>query len=461
MGRIKNVEDFNRIVISYRADGSVITFADVGRVQDSTQEVRSATRLSGTPAIGVQVRKQSGTNTVEVVDRVQEKLQRIQAQLPQDITISIGNDQSRFIRRSFEDIKLHLILGGLLASVVVVPVHPQPARDLHRCAGDSDLDHRHLHVHEDRRLHAQQHDDAGAVAGHRHRHRRCDRGAGEHLPVRRGERRQPKEAAAEATKEIGMAVMATTLSLVVIFVPVAFMTGQIGRYFYSFGLTSAAAILLSMFVSFTLTPALCAMWLKPEDAKSDHSNTKSSGFYAKLDAAYGKMLVWSLHHRAVMMGIAGVVGPLGRVPVSVRRQGAGARRRPGRVQHQRAPAARHQLSAHRGVHQADRERGPGLPALQRVMQNVNSGFASFNIMMVPLEERKISQQELMIQARQMLRKYQGARISVSGGTDISGASSGGGGGPRWPRRRRWRLQPPEHPHPGAGHRAAAGRTRCS
>ena len=68
--------------------------------------------------------------------------------------------------------------------------------------------------------------------------------------------------------------MATTLSLVVIFVPVAFMTGQIGRYFYSFGITSAAAILLSMFVSFTLTPALCAWWLKPEDVKSDHSTTK-------------------------------------------------------------------------------------------------------------------------------------------------------------------------------------------
>src|SRR5207248_5554550 len=117
--RIKKVEDFNKIVISYRADGSVITFGDIGRVQDSVQEIRSATRLSGTPAIGVQVRKQSGTNTVEVVDRVQDKLQRIQQALPQDIQISIGNDQSRFIRRSFEDIKLHLILGGFLASIVV------------------------------------------------------------------------------------------------------------------------------------------------------------------------------------------------------------------------------------------------------------------------------------------------------------------------------------------------------
>ena len=104
-----------------------------------------------------------------------------------------------------------------------------------------------------------------------------------------------------------MAVMATTFSLVVIFVPVAFMTGQIGRYFYSFGLTSAAAILLSMFVSFTLTPALCAMWLRKEDVKSGHASTKSSGFYPKMDAAYGKMLVWSLHHRPVMMGIAAAV----------------------------------------------------------------------------------------------------------------------------------------------------------
>src|SRR5207245_2064884 len=92
--------------------------------------------------------------------------------------------------------------------------------------------------------------------------------------------------------------MSTTLSLVVIFVPVAFMTGQVGRYFYSFGITSAAAILISMFVSFTLTPALCATWLKPEDARSDHSTTKSSGWYARMDALYGRMLLWSLQRRS-------------------------------------------------------------------------------------------------------------------------------------------------------------------
>src|SRR5262249_38522087 len=117
----------------------------------------------------------------------------------------------------------------------------------------------------------------------------------------------PEEAAAEATAEIGLAVMATTLPLVVLFVPVAFMTGQVGRHFYSSGLTSAAAILLSMFISFTLTRALCAMWLRKEDAKSDHSTTKSSGWYARMDAAYGRLLHWSLAHRAVMIGVAGAV----------------------------------------------------------------------------------------------------------------------------------------------------------
>jgi HAE1 family hydrophobic/amphiphilic exporter-1 len=429
MGRIKNVEDFNRIVISYRSDGSVITFGDVGRVLDTTQEIKSATRLSGTPAIGVQVRKQSGTNTVEVVDRVQEKLQRIQAQLPQDIQISIGNDQSRFIRRSFEDIKLHLVLGGLLASVVVflfirnirvtfiaalaIPTSIIGTFTFMKIAGFTLNNMTMLALSLATGIVI---DDAIVVLENIFR-----------FVEEKGV--TPKEAAADATKEIGLAVMATTLSLVVIFVPVAFMTGQIGRYFYSFGLTSAAAILLSMFVSFTLTPALCAMWLKPEDAKADHSNTKSSGFYARIDALYGRMLVWSLGHRAVMIGIAGVVvlsaaflyPYVGKELVPDDDQGEFSI-------NVRLPRGTSYPRTEEFILPIEKD-VLALPALQRVMQNVNSGFASFNITMIPLEDRKISQQQLMIQARQMLRKYQGARISVSGGTDISGASSGGRGGP--------------------------------
>ena len=99
------------------------------------QEIRQTNKLNGVPSVGLQVRKQSGTNTVEVVDRVLAKLDQIQATLPSDLKISIGNDQSRFIRRSFEDIRLHLLLGGLLASVVVFLFIRNLRVTLHRRAG--------------------------------------------------------------------------------------------------------------------------------------------------------------------------------------------------------------------------------------------------------------------------------------------------------------------------------------
>src|SRR5204862_5329566 len=242
----------------------------------------------------------------------------------------------------------------------------------------------------------------------------------------------PRDAAAAATAEIGLAVMATTLSLVVIFVPVAFMTGQVGRYFYSFGITSAAAILISMFVSFTLTPALCATWLKREDAKSDHSTTKSAGWYARLDDIYGRMLLWSLRRRAVMLAIAGVVV----ASAIVLYPRVGKELVPDDDQSEfsinvRLPKGTSYQRTEDFIKPIEKDVA-SLPHIERLFANINAGFASFNLTLTPLESRKESQQELMRQARAMLRKYQGARISVSGGTDISGASSArgrpGGGG---------------------------------
>mgnify|MGYP003693778941 CR=1 FL=1 len=192
----------------------------------------------------MQVRKQSGTNTVEVVDRVAGAADSASRRsCPQDIQISIGNDQSRFIRRSFEDIKLHLILGGLLASIVVflfirnlrvtfiaalaIPTSIIGTFTFMKIAGFTLNNMTMLALSLATGIVI---DDAIVVLENIFR-----------FVEEKGV--TPKEAAADATQEIGLAVMATTLSLVVIFVPVAFMTGQIGRYFYSFGLTSAAAIL--------------------------------------------------------------------------------------------------------------------------------------------------------------------------------------------------------------------------
>src|SRR5689334_24884329 len=118
MGRLRNVQEFETVVLASK-EGSAITLADVARVTDSNEEARSQTRLDGENAVSLSIRKQTGTNTVEVVDRVLERLERIQAALPSDIRVLPRRDQSVFIRKSFEEIQHHLIFGGLLAAAVV------------------------------------------------------------------------------------------------------------------------------------------------------------------------------------------------------------------------------------------------------------------------------------------------------------------------------------------------------
>ncbi len=442
MGRIHDVGDFNRIILTYQ-NGSVITLADVGRVLDTVQEVRSVARLNGETATSLLIRKQSGTNTVDVVDRVQARLAALSRTLPADFKVQTIRDQSRFIRRSFEDIKLHLFLGGLLAAVVVflfirnlrvtliaglaIPTSIVGTFTAMKFFGFTLNNMTMLALSLATGIVI---DDAIVVLENIFRHVE-EKGV------------TPKEAAADATREIGLAVMATTLSLVVIFLPVAFMTGQVGRYFYSFGITSAAAILLSMFVSFTLTPALCAWWLRKEDAAADRSTTKTRGVYAKIDAVYGRMLGWSLERRALMLGIAAltavsalVVFPyVGKelVPDDDQSEFSVNVRLPKGTSFQRTEE--YCASIERNLR--------ALPEVQLVFANVFTNSANYYVAMTPLEGRRLSQQELMRQTRGILRKYQGARISVSGGTDLSGASSGGGRGGGGSNRLNILIQGPE------------------
>jgi len=306
MGRIQNVDDFNRIILAYR-NGSVVTFGDVGRVVDGVQEIRSAGRLDGMPAVSLLIQKQSGTNTVDVVDRVLARVESIKRTLPSDVRIQPIRDQSRFIRRSFEDIKLHLILGSILASLVVflfmrnpkvtfiaalaIPTSIVGTFAVMKTFGFTLNNMTMLELSPATGIVI---DDAIVVLENIFRYVEE-----KHVT--------PHEAAVKATEEIGLAVMATTLSLCVIFLPVAFMTGQVGRYFYSFGITSAAAILISMLVSFTLTPTLCSIWLKNDHSHGQGVTSKSRGFYTWLDARYGRMLQWALKHRLGMAGIAAAV----------------------------------------------------------------------------------------------------------------------------------------------------------
>ena len=429
MGRLHDVNDFRKIVLLAQ-NGSIVSLGDVARVTDANEEVRSQTRLDGENAISMQIRKQSGTNTVTVVDRVLSRLEQIQATLPSDINVKATRDQSRFIRKSFDEIQHHLIYGGLLAALVVlffmrnwrataisalaIPISIIGTFAVMRALDFSLNNMTMLALSLATGIVI---DDAIVVIENIFRYIE-EKGA------------SPHEAAIEATREIGLAVMATTLSLVVIFVPVAFMTGQIGRYFYSFGITSATAIMLSMFVSFTLTPALCAMWLRPQDAHEDHAkSSKQIGFYAWMDAKYGRMLEWSLHHRALMLGIAAVTV----ASAAVLYPYVGKELVPDDDQSEfsvnlRLPRG---TSFDRTLEYMTPIEGELRQALgsnlESMMTSIQNGNGNYSIQLTPIEQRNVSQQQLMQVARRTLSKYRNARISVSGGTDISGASTGGGG----------------------------------
>jgi HAE1 family hydrophobic/amphiphilic exporter-1 len=304
MGRLTNVTDFSKIILSQQ-NGLVITFGDVGRVYDAVQEVRQIARVDGDSSVSLEVRKQSGSNTVAVVDAVMAKLDSIKPTLPADVKIVTRRDQSLFIRKSIDDIQHHLILGSILAAVVVfiflrnfrstiiaataIPVSLIATFTVMKIFGFTLNNMTLLALSLATGIVI---DDAIVVLENIFRYVE-EKGV------------TPQQAAAQATNEIGLAVMATTLSLVVIFLPVVFITGQLGQYLFSFGVTSAAAILFSMFVSFTLTPALCSMWLRAKDAA--HTSSKDRGLYAMVDKVYGHMLHWSLHHRFVMLLLAVVV----------------------------------------------------------------------------------------------------------------------------------------------------------
>jgi hydrophobic/amphiphilic exporter-1 (mainly G- bacteria), HAE1 family len=307
MGRVRTSEDFNEVVLAVRGTAP-IRVRDVGAVVDGMEEPRTASRFNGENAISLLVRKQSGTNTVKVVDAVKSDIRRIAAALPPDFKVQTVRDQSRFIRRSFEEVQTHMILGGFLASLVVlffirnlrsaiiaaisIPTSIISTFTIMRALDFTLNSMTMLALSLSTGIVI---DDALVVLENIYRYVE-------------EEGRSAMEAAVEATREIGLAVVATTLSLVVIFVPVAFMQGRIGRLFFQFGITAACAILVSLLVAFTLTPMLCSRFLKEPQANEGHHKSKESRFFRWLEWGYDRLLRLSLRHRTVVLVLAIVVG---------------------------------------------------------------------------------------------------------------------------------------------------------
>src|SRR5688500_13023904 len=298
LGRISDARAFNDIVIA-TINGAPIRIRDVGRGEDGVREQRSVSRLNGEPTVALEVRRQSGANTVEVIDGVKAQLERIREQLPPGVRLEIIRDQSHYIHAALHEIKVHLVLGAILASLVVLAFMRNwrstviaaiaiPASVISTFAVMWWLD---FTLNSVTMLALVLMvgiviDDAIVVLENIFR-----------FVEEKG--MSPMEAAVHGTGEIALAVLATTLSLVVIFIPVSFMSSISGRFLYQFGITAAVSVMVSLLVSFTLTPTLSARMLKPVvGGGHGHDKAKSrGGFYSWIERAYVAMLRFSMRFR--------------------------------------------------------------------------------------------------------------------------------------------------------------------
>jgi HAE1 family hydrophobic/amphiphilic exporter-1 len=291
--------------INAQPAGTPVRIRDVGRVEDGTKEQRSLARLNGVPTVTLEIRRQSGANTIAVINGIKALLPTVEAQLPAGTKLEVIRDQSRYIEAAMHEIKLHLVLGSLLACLVVL-LFMRSARST-IIAGiaipSSVIATFGMMWALDFTLNSVTMlalvlmvgiviDDAIVVLENIFR-------------FIEEKKMQPMEAAAAATKDIGLAVLATTLSLVVIFLPVSFMSSISGRFLYQFGITAAVAIMVSLLVSFTLTPMMSSRLLTAKDAEGGHGTR--GGLYGRVDALYMRMLGFSMQNRKLVALIAAVI----------------------------------------------------------------------------------------------------------------------------------------------------------
>jgi hydrophobic/amphiphilic exporter-1 (mainly G- bacteria), HAE1 family len=319
-GRVEEPNELGELVVKYQ-DGHPIRVKDVARIDDGAEDPFSSAIRDGETAVMLSIRKQSGGNTVAVVDALRAKVADIQAELPGGYKLEVVRDGSETIRTSVAAVLEHLILGALLAALVVlvflgnlrstviaaiaIPVSVIGTFALMWLKGFTldTITLLALALAVGIVI-----DDAIVVLENIFR-----------FVDEKG--MKPFPAAILATKEIGLAVLATTLSLVAVFLPVAFMGGIVGRFLNSFGLTMAFAILISMFVSFSLTPMLSARWLRPTRKDGDKPAKKPilergvDLIYLPIERLYTRILGWVMKKRWVVVvaslaAIAAVI-PLG------------------------------------------------------------------------------------------------------------------------------------------------------
>ncbi len=306
LGRINDARDFGAIVVA-TIDGSPVRVSDIGRVEDTGERMGTASFYNGRPSVTAVVKKQSGTNTVAVVENIKARLGEIRGSLPPDVRTTIIGDQSVFIKDSVNSVTEHLVLGALFAALMVllflgdfrstiisalaIPTSLIGTFVFMQAAGFTINIMTLLGLTIAVGIVV---DDAIVMLENIYRHME--------------ERKMsPVKAALDGSREIGFAVVAMSAALLVIFVPLAYMGGIIGRFLKSYGLTIAFAVALSVFVALTLTPMLCSLFLKVRPGAKNRLERFTDGVNEWLASRYIAMLEWALAHKRRMVVFAGAV----------------------------------------------------------------------------------------------------------------------------------------------------------
>ncbi len=462
MSKLTEVEQFNNVVIATR-NGFPIKISDIGSAEKTGGEPSSAASLDGVTSVSVGIRKQAGANTIAVINNVKTRMEVIKAQLPAEMNVATIRDQSEFIENSLHAIEEHLVLGALFAAIIVfiflwnfrstfiaalaIPVSIIAAFAAIAAFGFSLNQMTMLAL---TLMVGIVIDDAIVVLENIYR-----------FVEEKG--MDPFQAAIEGTREIGLAVLATTMSLLAVFIPVGFMTGIVGRFMSSFGLTAAAAIAVSLIVSFTLTPMLAARWIKRKEEEKRRrgeeetfvethevddkeirnpqseirNDSKSGWFWRKIDGTYTWLLKLSMRHRWAIVLIC-VLTVASIVPLY---KFVGMAFLPDEDEslfriNVRGPQGTSLSATQSILDRISRDIRAEMPGVKNTLvlagfgrgSGSNNGF--INVSLVPVAERSKSQADLINQARQLVRKYTSKdyQVTVSGSSSIGQSIGLGRGG---------------------------------
>jgi len=431
LGRIKNVRDFNDIVIA-TINGTPVRVSDIGSVEDTGARMTTASFYNGRPSVTLVVKKQSGTNTVAVIKNIKERLEELKGTIPPGVETTIIGDQSVFIKSSVNTVTEHLVLGAVFAALMVllflgdfrstiisslaIPTSLIGTLIFMQMAGFTINIMTLLGLTIAVGIVV---DDAIVMLENIYRHME------EH-------KMSPLKAALDGSREIGFAVVAMSAALLVIFVPLAYMGGIIGRFIKSYGLTIAFAVALSVFVALTLTPMLCSLFLKIKPGAKTRLEKVTDHINEYLAAKYIIMLEWALARRKQMV-IYGVLIMISMVPLFMF-LGKDFMPADDTSLYQiniTAPEGTSLPMMKQIFAQVETETRQ-LPYVKSILSSIGTGTGSHFggsatnegyvlVELADLKDRDLPMSKLLLASREMMSKYKGLRVAVM-------AAGGFGGG---------------------------------